>query len=63
MDEEGQEAPQVVEIDDPGVPPYPHPIESETASESAFEVPAAPKSPAPVITLDTVEDPDIRRST
>ena len=36
VDAEGKEAPQVDDIDDPNIPPYPHPLESETAAEAAL---------------------------
>ena len=44
MDVEGQAAPQVVEIDNPRIPPDPHQVESETATKAAFEVPGTPES-------------------
>ena len=34
VDAEGQESPQVVEIDDPNIPQDPHPIELETYTEA-----------------------------
>ena len=43
VDAEGQEALQVVDIDDPNIPPDQHPIELETTTKAAFEVPARQK--------------------
>ena len=42
VDGEGKEALLVFEIDDPGITPDSHTIESETATKEAFEVPASP---------------------
>ena len=56
---EFQEAPQVVEVNNPDIPPDPHPIESETATEESFEVPDVTE----VITSATVEAPGLRIST
>ena len=59
VDAERQEAPQIIEMDDPDVTKYPHPIESETANKAAFEVPDAPEVMIPAI----VEAPGLHRST
>ena len=42
VDKEGQEAPKIVEIEFIGIPPDPQQIETETATQATFEVPAAP---------------------
>ena len=59
VDAEGQVAPQVVEIDDTSIPPDQHPIDSETDTKAAFEVPTVSE----VIALAILEDPGICRST
>ena len=38
VDAEGQEAPQVIDIDYPNIPPYPHSIESKTTNKVSFDV-------------------------
>ena len=43
MDAEGQDATQVVEINDPEIPSYPYQIKLETANEPVFDVPVVPE--------------------
>ena len=42
VDAEGQQTPQVVDIDDPNITPDKYSIELKTAAEASLEVPDAP---------------------